>query len=566
MQTTISLARAASIPSAAIAFALLVFGACAGPAPVAPPPPTTVVTMETIAEPPVKDRSGAAQPQVLTFPKEPFRAEQPEAAKPRPFQLPGIKHFTLPQKIDVYLVERHTLPTISMNLVFDGGSVNDPVGKEGMAAVCMSMMSEGTKTLDKLAFEEAQADIASEVSTWANTDEQGVSLSTLTRHLDRTLDLWVEMLLAPGFRQEDLDRMIPRLLEALKQSKATVASAAQRVRGVVTHGPKHAVGRLVTEASYGKLTTDDCVKYHARWLKPAGARLFVVGDVDEAGIRAAFGKRLAAFKGAPPVSKALGRPAGLPGRIFFVPIPGSAQSSVRMVHLGPQRNARDFVPTHILKQVLGGGFSSRINMNLREDKGWAYGARGGFAYDKQGSVFYAAASVQTDHTTDSVLELQKEIVDMKSNTRPATEDELSREKQGAILGLPSEFATAQQILSMYAELIRYGLALDYWNGFVPRIEAVTGADVGRAAAKHLQPDRLVAVVVGDPEKVLPGLLRLTAEQKLGKGDLVVMDADAQIKERIDKVAAGKRVAEAPAQPAAAPAPSPAAAPAPAPAN
>lgn len=507
--------------------------------------PTQEVTATT------NDDTGAvarALPQELAFPQENFRAEQPQAGEPRPFQLPGIHKFNLKtNKVDVYLVERRGLPTVSMGLVFDGGSVNDPPGKEGLASVCMAMLEEGTRQIDKLAFEEKLADIASGVSTYAATDEQGVSMYTLTRHLDETLALWIEMLREPGFRQEDLDRLIARRLEALKQSKGAVASVSTRLRGVVTHGRQHAFGRLPTEASYRAITTADCEKYHATWIQPAGAKLFVVGDIDEKTVHEKFAAKVSKWKGRPPASKSPGRPQGLPGRIFFVPIEGSAQSAVGVYHLGPKRNAPDYFATYLVDRILGGGFSSRINMNLREDKGWAYGARGGFNYDRQASTFFATASVQTEHTIESLLELLDEINAFKTQSRPVGATELDREKQGSILGLPGRFATARETLSMYQELIRHRLPLDYWNRYIPGIQDITATAVARAAGRHLQPQNLVALVVGDPATVMPGLLGVTAEQKLGQGDLVVLDPDGNIKERINKTLAAKRAAELPPQ-------------------
>ena len=164
-----------------------------------------------------------AAPQELTFPDEPFRAGQPKPTAPRPFRLPKMKPFKLASGIQVYLVEQHALPIVSMDLNFDGGSVVDPKGKEGLASVCMSMLSEGTQKLDKIQYAEALADVASNINSYAANDSIGVALSSLTKHLDATFALFVETLQSPGFRASDFDRMVKRRIEGVKQSRGNPA-------------------------------------------------------------------------------------------------------------------------------------------------------------------------------------------------------------------------------------------------------------------------------------------------------------------------------------------------------
>jgi zinc protease len=478
------------------------------------------------------------------FPQEAFRQSRPEAGEPRPFKLPSIRTFALAGGIQVYLVERHALPTVAVTLKLEGGGKNDPVGKEGLAAVCMELLSEGTKELDKLAFSEALADIASSVSSYASTEEQGISMSTLSAHLDTTLELWADTILEPGFRQAELDRMIRRRLEALKQTKGSAASVAGRLSDSIVYGADHPYGRVATEASYQAIHLDDCIAYHAAQIRPKGARLFVVGDMTEAQIRAQVGKRLAKWRGAPRRQPKVGRPSPRAGRVFFVDVPKSAQSSVALMHLGPKRNAKDYFATAIMSRILGGGFASRINMNLREDKGYTYGAGGGFGYSREGSVFSAGGSFVTEKTKEAVLELIAEVRALHAGKAPATADEMAREREGAILSLPAGFATAAQTLAQYDALVFYGLPLDYYATYVDRVGAVTADHVTVAAAKHLAPDDARLLVVGDHDSVLPGLRQLVAAGTLGAGDLVVLDADGAVVETIT----AEQAAEAPTAP------------------
>ena len=517
------------------------------PAPVAKPiePPPEVKPVQPEAPKLVQ----TATPQELAFPEESFRTEQPKAGDPRPFKLPAVKPFKLKSGIQVYLVEQHTLPLVSIDLNLDGGSAVDPKGKEGLASVCMSMLTEGTEKLDKLQFAEALADVASSVGSYAADDSIGVTLNSLTKHLDATFALFVDSLKTPGFRASDFERMIKRRIEGVKQSKGNPASVAGRVSGPVLYGAAHPFGTITTEESLKAITLDDCKAYATKWLRPANAKLFVVGDLTEAQIRGYFdGPALADWKGAAPKAPALPAPKGPAGRIFFVNVPGAAQSQVSMLHFGPKRNDPGFFASSMMAAIFGGGFSSRINMNLREDKGYSYGARGGFSYTRTYGTFSASASVRTDSTYQTLLEIDREVKDLQKGAKPASPEELEREKQGAILGLPGRFQTAQAALGQYRGLVYYGLPLDYYNAYVASVGKVTIAAVSAAAAKQLQPGRAVFLVVGDGDaKVIiregktdvplkqgdkqltlrEALSALAARGDLGAGGLVELDADGK---------------------------------------
>jgi predicted Zn-dependent peptidase len=483
------------------------------PAPGAAPDATKAGTPGSAPPPPV-------------FPVEPFRAKQPAAAPPPALVPPGIEHFQLGDGIDVYLVERHQLPTISLDLALPGGSINDSADKAGRAALCMNLLDDGTTTLDKVAFEEAQADIAASVDAWAGLEQQGVSASTLTKHLARTLDLWTETLLRPGLRQTDHERNVLQQVASVRQSKGAPASIGRRLAGTVFYGDSHPFGQLVTEASTQAVTLDDCKQYASDYVRPRGAQLYVVGDVTRAQLEKELGPRLAEWKGEPKASVAVTAAEPLPGKLFFVDVPGAAQSYIALGHPGPVRQAPDYVPTNVMAGILGGEFSSRINMNLREDKGWAYGASAGMRYSKQLGSFRAVASVRADATKDSVLELYREVNEM-AGTGAVTAQELAREKNGQALALPARFATGDDILATYRELIFYGLPLDYYSTYAQKVTAVTPEQVATAAKQHLTPERLQVIVVGDGATVLPALQEIVAAKALGDGALLVLDADGE---------------------------------------
>jgi zinc protease len=385
-------------------------------------------------------------------------------------------------------------------------------------------MSDGTTKLDKIAFEEALADIASNVNSDAGADRHEVSMSALSKNLEATLDLWADSLLRPGMRQDEFDRSIKRRIAGLTQLKGSPAGVAGRLAGSVVYGPQHLHGRFATEQSYRALGLDDCKKFVAEHIKPQGSNLFVVGDISRAELTAKLAARLAGWTGKPKLAARPGKPQPRKGKLFFVDVPKAAQSVVQILALGPPRKAPDFQPTSIMSGILGGGFTSRINMNIREKHGYAYGASGGFAYTREGSTFRASGSVRTNVTKESIQEMLKEIRGLASGE--PTDDEVVREKDGRILALPARFATGGQTLGAFRELVYFDLPLDYWDSYVARVKAVDKAAVKKAAVKHLHPRDLQILVVGDGKTVLPKLEELVASKEV-PGPIVVLDPDGK---------------------------------------
>ena len=505
--------------------------ACAGPgaqapdptpgaAPAASPNPASPAALEAPvtapAEPPVPE---------LIFPEgETFRAQPPVGGEPRPLKTPPLARFTIPPGINVYLVERHNLPIVNLSLVFEGGARSDPKGKDGLASTCADLMTDETEKLDRIALSEAQADLATSITSGASEEQHWVSLNSMKKNLGPSLDLWADTLLRPGLRKEEFDRNVKRRIAGLVQMKGTPAAVAGRLSGSIVYGTDHTFGRFPTEASYGALVAEDCKKFVADFVKPQGAKLFVVGDITREEITKELGARLAGWKGRPKSPTTVGRPKPRKGRVFFVDIPGAPQSVVQVMHLGPPRKAADFHQTSIMSAILGGGFTSRINMNIREKHGYAYGAGGGFAYNRQGSTFRVSASVRTDVTKESVQEILKEVRGILKDAAP-TDDELVREKNGKILALPAQFSTGNSTLSAFQDLIYYDLPLNYFDTYVPKVKAVDLGAVKKAAARYLKPGQLQLLVVGDAKTVLPKLKEIADSDEFGKSKIQQLDPD-----------------------------------------
>jgi zinc protease len=459
---------------------------------------------------------------VVKWPDEAFRAERPTPKPIKNVTIPTIETFELDNGVEVFLVQQQTLPTVLMYMEWDLGEVNDPKGKTGLGALCGSLVGEATQQKDKEAFAAAQDDHA--VNVWINAGSEYTSLNVraLERELGPALDLAAEMLFEPGMREEDFERLRDHRKARIEQSRGSAGPISQRIYPSLIWGSKHPYGKIETIESIDKVTLSDCNAWVER-LKPDGARLWVVGKITQAELRAEFDKRFAQWKGKAPKPIRLGAPKPAKATIFFVHVPNSAQSQVLIGHPGPARDEPDYEATELMAMILGGSFSSRINMNLREDKGWSYGARGGFYYSRGGSSFVATSSVRTDVTGLAVLEIAKEIERMRSGDPTAVE--LQREQEGALLAMPAEFATATRTLFSFRGLDYYGLPLDWHVGHQQRLRAVDPASIHAAAQAHLQDRDQVVLVVGDGAVVLESLEKIAEDAVFGGGGIQYLDSD-----------------------------------------
>jgi predicted Zn-dependent peptidase len=486
-----------------------------------PAAPST--TPQNDAPPPQIGANGEPVPN-LTWPDEPFRATAPAPAPIAELKLPSVENFKLANGLDVYLVPQTKLPTVTMSFEFDMGGVDDPKAKTGMTSICMDLLDEGTKKYETAAFEEKQADHAVNVSSFGSGESSGINVRALKSELGPALDLMAEMLQEPGMRQTDLDRIKERRKASLLQSKASPGPIAGRLFGSLVWGENHPYGRIETEKTIDGVSLADCSKVIGK-LKPGGARLWVTGMITQDELKEALGSRLPTWKGKAPARAKIAAAKPRLGTVFFVHVKDAAQSSIYVGHPGPRRTDPDYEATDLMMEILGGSFSSRINMNLREDKGYTYGGRAGIGYRRAGGSFSASSSVRTDVTGPALREVIKEIVTMRAGD--PTPEELRRVQEGALLALPAEFATPSDTLFAFQRLKFYDLPLDWYAGFQQRVRAVDTAAVRKAAEKHLRAQDFVVLVVGDASKVLPDLDAIATEKLFGKGGVVVLDADGK---------------------------------------
>lgn len=454
-----------------------------------------------------------------------FRRTQPTAAAPQAFSVPQPTRFSA-AGIEVFLVERHDLPVVSASLSWRTGSVAERAEKAGLSSMCAAVLNEGPTRLGKVAFEEAQADLAANVGVGAGTEQTTASVRSLSTTFAPALGLLVETIASPGLRADDFARVQARSLAGLLQQKGSADAIAARLQSRVLWGRGHPFGAVPTEASLQAITVDDCRAFAAR-LGPQGAHLFVVGDITREALTALLPQvqKAQRWKGAAPTAVSVPAPRERAGGVVVVDVPGAAQSVVVLEGEGPARTAKDYDAQGVALSILGGGFSSRVNMNLREKHGYTYGARAGVAYTRTRGVFTMTSSVRTDVTGAAIREMVAELRTMQSGV--VTDDELVRERDGALQSFPARFATGAGVVDAWRTVDFYGLPRDTWDKTPARLQAIEKPALA-AAARAALPTSTTLFVVGDLAKIGADLRAIVDDGLFGDGlGLRVLDANGE---------------------------------------
>jgi zinc protease len=450
------------------------------------------------------------------------RSRIPEVGADPAFTFPAIARHTLPNGISVRTVEHRNAPVVTIVIQLEGGSGADPSGQEGLSALTADMVDEGTGSLTAIDVSDALARIGGEYDVDVGADVTTFMLTTLVRFADRGASLLADIVSRPSLRQADFDRVHQLRLDRLRQLKDLPPAMAERAFLRLLYG-EHPYGHLSigADASLRGLAVRDVEMFHRSVYRPAGAVVVVAGPKAHGELLEVAGRALSSWRepqsdaGSFTVAAAI-EPAVVPGaRLAVVPREGAAQSELRIGHLSARRSAPDYPALVVMNAIMGGQFVSRINLKLREEKGYTYGARTGFDWRRGLSPFALQASVHTASTADAVRDSLEEL-DAIRNARPPSDAELSLAKASLTRGYPRNFETVQQVARSVAQLALFGLPDSYFEEFVPRITRVTRADVVAAAARYIDPSRLATLVVGDVAAVREGL------GELGLGELEIL--------------------------------------------
>lgn len=454
------------------------------------------------------------------------RSKEPAAGEPMSLKLPPMQKATLSNGLKVVLAERHTAPVINFSLLVDSGYAADPGSAPGTASFSQRMLEEGTPTRDSLKIGEELESLSANFNAGANLDWATVNLNTLTLTMDKALAIYADLILHPSFPQKEFDRLQKDRIAVIKREKVQPQSMALRVVPQLLYGKGHPYALPFTgtgtEASVSKLTPADLAKWHNTWFKPNNATLLIVGDTTLAEITPKLERLFAGWKAGDVPKKNIAQvPQPEKNEVYLIDRPGSGQSIIFGAQLGPPRNDPDVIPLQLVNDIFGGTFSSRINMNLREDKHWSYGVFSFLPAARGQRPYLSLSPVQTDKTKESLAELVKEYKEV-GRDKPISEKELKDEQSNATLALPGQFESVQQLSGAYSTILEYGLPEDYYNTFTQKATSLTPDAANAIAKKFIQPDHLVWVVVGDMSKVETGIRDL----KLGEIHKIDVDGNA----------------------------------------
>ena len=452
----------------------------------------------------------------------PWRKEMPRPGSVRSAQYPTPEEFSLPNGLKVILSERSELPVVSASLVFARGSAANPPDMPGLANFTAAMLDEGTKTRDALQIADEVARLGASLATASTMDQIQIAVTSLAAQFPRTLDLVADVTLNPTFPQEEVERQRSTRLANLLAQKSNPSQIASRVMATALYGSAHPYGYLDlgTEASNKALTRDAMVDFWKQHIVPGNAALVVVGAISRKQLEPIAAKAFAGWTGKAAPARTLPAARGTSAKLVIVDVPGAAQTQVRVASIGVPRSTPDFEALEVMNALLGGLFTSRINLNLREDKGYTYGAFSTFAFRQEAGPFYAGAGVRTDATAPSVTEIYNEIRKMKDVE--VTMDELTLGKDSLVRSMPGRFETTAQTVDSFRTLFVYNLGLDYYSKYIERIASLDAAAVHTAASRHLVPDRMLVVAVGDRQKIEADLV------KLNLGAMEVRDTEGNV--------------------------------------
>ncbi|MFN0141103.1 MAG: M16 family metallopeptidase [Pyrinomonadaceae bacterium] len=447
-------------------------------------------------------------------------AKLPKGGPDPRLSLPPIEKTKLSNGLEVWMVEQRELPIVAMNLVLKTGQVNEPDGKTGVAGMTTSLIDDGTKKRSAVEIANELQSIGANMGAGGSWDATTVSMQTLTKNLDKALDIYTDVIQNPTFPANELESLRARQMIGLRQQKSNPNAISNMVYNKVLYG-NHPYGRNSTEATLTAITREDVLNYYASTFKPNNGVLIVVGDYDRATMKSKLETAFSSWTAGEVAAKSLpaAQQLGSTG-IYIVDRPNSAQSVVSVGQVGIDRANPDYFPVVVMNSILGGAITSRISMNLREDKGYTYGAGSGFQFRRGAGPFVAGGDMQTAVTKESVWELMKELKGIRGDV-PVTQKELDYNKQSLIRRFPSGFETVGAMSNQLANLVVYGLPDTYFNDYIGKVNSVTLDDVNRVARQYLDPSKMAIVIVGDRKVIEPGL------KELGM-PITILDADGNV--------------------------------------
>ncbi len=441
--------------------------------------------------------------------EEPWRYQMPSPAPARTAELPTPQTATLSNGLTLILEDRRGgVPIVAANLVFRTGSDANPLERPGLANFVAAMLTEGTATRSALQIADELAQLGASLNTSSSMDSTTVSARSLSKNIATMLDLMADVALRPSFPLEEIERQRASRLAQIVQQRDNPAQLAAHVASAALYGSRHPYGfpEIGTDASVKAIVRDDMVAFWKQNFTPNNAALVVAGDISMADLRMLAEGAFGAWSRGELSRPSLNAPVTTAARVVLVDAPGAPQTQVRVASIGAPRSSPDFRPLQVMNQALGGMFSSRINLNLREEHGYTYGARSQFTFRRGAGPFEVASGVQTDVTGPAVREIFKEVRGMV--TQPLTDEELAKAKDAMAQSLPGAFETSASAVNNFSNVFIYDLGLDYYTRYAAQVNAVTREQALEVARRYLVPEDMIVIAVGDRATIEPQLKEL----------------------------------------------------------
>ena len=451
------------------------------------------------------------------------RSRLPDLDTPPDVSFPDIQRTELSNGLSIVLTERNAIPTVGIQLMVNAGYAADQLASPGAASLAMNMLDEGTDYLSSLEISGELEMLGAVLTTGSNLDTSNVTLNALTENLEPSLELFADVILNPSFPQSELDRLKQEQLARIQREQTTPIAMAQRVFPKLIYGADHAYGQGLTGSgtldSVRNLQRNDLVDFVRAWFKPNNATLIVVGDTDLDTLIPLLEEQFADWQpGDVPMKNVSDVAHQQESKIFLIDRPDSLQSVIYAGHIAPAVEDETEIAIGTMNNILGGSFTSRINMNLREDKGWSYGSRTIMIPTNNQRPFFVQAPVQTDRTADSMQEVINELRGFIGEA-PPTRDEVQKAQDSQSLRLAGRWETNNAVSGSLREIVRFGYEDDYFDRYAERVRSLNIEDVAEAARGVVRPENLVWLVVGDRNQVEADI------EALGIADIEILDAD-----------------------------------------
>ena len=448
-----------------------------------------------------------AKPEVVNV-DEPWRNERPQAGKPPALKTPVLQSFKLDNGLNVWLDERKGIPVVSASVVVRSGIASNPIDKPGLASLTVDMLQNGTSSRSALQFADELALIGSSLRVRAGLDDSSLTLVGMRNSIDTGLDLLADAFINPAFSSDEIERQRQLRLGRLVRAKEDANDLANRTLMLALYGSESPYGYvdLGTEESVKGISRDDVKNFWSRYFVASNAGVIVSGDISAADLRKSLEKTLGRWKGTGSPQTAPAKSNLTSARVIVVDKPGAPQTQMRVALSAPGRSTPDYEQLQVMNMILGGQFSSRINLNLREEHGYTYGANSNFVYLRDSGWWTVASGIRTDVTAPALNEVLKEIGRMAET--PVTGDELAVAKESLVGALPARFTTTEQTVGVLGPLFVYDLGADYFSRFVPKVQAITIENVSDVSRKYLLRAKPIVILVGDRKRIEPELRKL----------------------------------------------------------